>query len=172
MTFKKKPKTIGVQSEMPTQEILPPKKEVRNKKGQFLPGNSAGGRTKGSRNQLAESFIRDVLADWEEHGVVALEACREEDPATYLRVVASIVPKEFNIRPGDSTLETYLAQFSSDQIEALLAGLAALGAGNPDASGKGLQVASPVGSKPNGVHQVLLPSKGRHVPARRSSRPN
>ena len=63
-------------------------------------GNPAG-RSKGSRNQLAERFIADLYQDWREHGLEALAAARESKPADYLKVVASVLPKDIKV-----TLET------------------------------------------------------------------
>lgn len=62
---------------------------------QFKAGNP--GRPKGSRNKLGEQFIEDLYADWQEHGVVTLARVREEKPDQYLKVVASILPKDLNV---------------------------------------------------------------------------
>ena len=58
------------------------------------------GRPKGSRHKLAESFINDVQEDWKVNGKEALAKVRADDPATYLRVVASILPKEIEVEVG------------------------------------------------------------------------
>jgi hypothetical protein len=55
-------------------------------------GNPAG-RPQGSRNKLAESFVRDVLADWEASGLVTLQKLRDEKPDVYVKVVADLLPK-------------------------------------------------------------------------------
>jgi len=62
---------------------------------QFKPGN--GGRPKGSRNKLGEHFIADLYADWQEHGAATLVEVRETKPDQYLKVVASILPKDLNV---------------------------------------------------------------------------
>ena len=64
-------------------------------------GNPAG-RPKGSRNKLGEAFVADLYADWKEHGASVIKRVRAEEPSTYLRVVASILPNELNIK--DETL--------------------------------------------------------------------
>lgn len=61
------------------------------KKGQS--GNPAG-KPKGSRNKLSEDFLRDLHADWEEYGKQVLADTRAQNPAAYLKVVASLLPKE------------------------------------------------------------------------------
>lgn len=62
---------------------------------QFKPGNP--GRPKGARNKLGEAFIEDMLADWEANGPAAIRKVRTEKPDAYLKVVASILPKDLNV---------------------------------------------------------------------------
>jgi hypothetical protein len=62
---------------------------------QFKPGNP--GRPKGSRNKLGEQFLEDLYSDWQSHGIAALVRVREEKPDQYLKVVASILPKDLNV---------------------------------------------------------------------------
>ncbi|UFS83198.1 hypothetical protein LPB79_13170 [Rhizobium sp. T136] len=70
----------------------------KDEKGRFLPGNSGfGGRPKGARNKLGEQFIIDLYADWQKHGVDTLARVRNEKPDQYLKVVASILPKDLNV---------------------------------------------------------------------------
>jgi len=59
-------------------------------------GNPAG-RPLGSRNAITEWFIADLAADFEAHGVEAIERCRIEDPAAYVRIIAGLLPKEVKI---------------------------------------------------------------------------
>lgn len=74
----------------------------------FQPGNP--GRPKGSRNKLAEAFIADLVADWEQHGSEAIVQVREERPHEYLKVVASILPKEIKIDRNDDMTDDQLRQ--------------------------------------------------------------
>jgi hypothetical protein len=65
--------------------------------GQFLVGhNGNGGRPKGSRNKLGEEFIADLHAEWQRSGAEALERVAKDDPTQFVRVVASILPKEID----------------------------------------------------------------------------
>ena len=76
-------------------------------------GNPAG-RSKGSRNKLKEAFLNDLCEAWEKHGVAAVEKVAKDDPAAFLRVVASLLPKgvtgedggplKFIMLPGDEDL--------------------------------------------------------------------
>lgn len=65
----------------------------------FKPGQSGNpaGRPKGARNALGEAFIEAMHADFKEHGVAAIEAVRAEKPDQYLKVIASILPKDLNV---------------------------------------------------------------------------
>lgn len=72
----------------------------------FQPGNP--GRPKGSRNKLGEDFIRALHEDFQEHGVVAIQAVRADKPDAYLKVIASLLPRELKV-----TTETEL---TDDQL--------------------------------------------------------
>lgn len=70
-------------------------KPQQDANGRFVAGNSGnGGRPKGSRNQLGEAFLADLYADWRKHGASTVIAVREQWPADYLKVVASLVRHE------------------------------------------------------------------------------
>ena len=62
----------------------------------FQPGNP--GRPKGSRNKLSEDFVGALYQDFQTHGVQAIADTREKDPATYVRVIAGLLPKELKLR--------------------------------------------------------------------------
>src|SRR5258708_39847037 len=65
------------------------------KTGRFLPGNSGlGGRPKGSRNRHSEFFLASFAADFEQHGPAVIALVREQQPATYLRIAAALMPYE------------------------------------------------------------------------------
>ena len=71
------------------------------KKGLFTPGGPGGpGRPKGSRNKLAESFLKALYDDFQEHGIAAIHAARAQDPSSYIRVIAGLLPKEISGEEG------------------------------------------------------------------------
>lgn len=65
----------------------------------FKPGQSGNpaGRPKGARSRFSEAFLDDFCADWEEHGKLAIQTMRSERPHEYVKVAASLLPKELKI---------------------------------------------------------------------------
>ncbi len=78
-----------------------PSEVKRGEGGRFIVPPVSPGRPKGSRNKLGEAFLADMLADWEANGVETIARVREDKPDQYLRVVASVLPKELNVRVND-----------------------------------------------------------------------
>lgn len=70
-----------------------------NEKTQFKPGESGNpnGRPVGSKHKLSDEFVQALCADFALHGVAAIDALREKSPGEYLRVIASILPKDIYI---------------------------------------------------------------------------
>lgn len=96
----------------------------------FKPGQSGNpaGRAKGSRNKFAAAFIEDFYEDWQEHGSEAIKAVREKDPATYVRVGSTLIPKEFNLNDNsDEAIDRMLDKLDDDELNELIAGLTAIG---------------------------------------------
>ena len=81
----------------------------------FKPGQSGNpkGRPKGSRNKLGTAFLNDMLEDWAVNGKDVIVKVRTEKPDQYLKVVASILPKDINLNVNeyeDSTTDELLEQ--------------------------------------------------------------
>lgn len=85
------------------------------KKGQS--GNPAG-RPKGARGKLAETFWADYAAAWEAHGAAALLEVATNDASTFVRVAASLMPKETEV-----TLRRVTAkELPDDELAAIASG--------------------------------------------------
>ena len=93
--------------------------ETRGDNGRFLTGNNGGGRPKGSRVKLGESFLADLMADWDKHGATSIAEMREKSPADYVKVVAATLPKELNVKVSE------LDELTDDQLARQLAAVAA-----------------------------------------------
>ena len=65
----------------------------------FQPGQSGNpaGRKVGSRVRLSEAFLAALCEDFVEHGKDVIEAVRTEKPDQYLKVIASILPKQIEV---------------------------------------------------------------------------
>ena len=87
----------------------------------FKPGQSGNptGRPKGSRVKLGETFLADLMADWDTHGAESIAAMREKSPGDYVKVVAATLPKELNVKVSE------LDELTDDQLARQLASIAA-----------------------------------------------
>lgn len=113
----------------------------------FAKGNP--GRPKGSRNKLGEAFIEALHDDFAQHGVAAIETVRTEKPDQYLKVIASLLPKDINLNMGDQFSEMSddeLAERARRLARELAPLLGGVGSDKPRTQGKGRA------SKPVGVH--------------------
>jgi len=95
-------------------------------------GNPAG-RPAGSRNKICEMFLEDLSADWERHGAEAIAECRRTDVATYVRLAASLIPKEFGVRVSTNPL----SELTDEQLAALAATIEVTEADAPALIGDG-----------------------------------
>ncbi len=71
--------------------------------GRFQPGNP--GRPKGARNRLGEAFLAALADDFDQNGIAAILATRTEKPAEYVKIVASLLPKEITGADGGAILQ-------------------------------------------------------------------
>ena len=108
----------------PTQVAKPLVSDLTERKHRnlipFPPGQSGNpkGRPKGARSELGEAFLTELYENFAVHGAAAIERVCEEDPAAYLRVIVSVLPKEFKIdrRPDAGPLN----DLTEHELRALL----------------------------------------------------
>lgn len=63
------------------------------KNGRFTAGNR--GRPVGTRNRLQADLVKALADDFKAHGADTIRIVRAEEPATYLKIIVSVLPKEF-----------------------------------------------------------------------------
>ena len=102
----------------------------------WLPGQSGNpaGKPKGGRTRFSDAFFYDIADDWQRGGAEAIERVRNDDPSTYLRVCAALMPREVSIATTRELSEGELESQLSAAL-ALLGGVTiegvALPAGEP-----------------------------------------
>jgi hypothetical protein len=81
----------------------------------FKPGHlSRGGRRKGSRDRIATALLEAISEDFEKFGTEAVRIARMERPVEYLRICASLLPREFEIS------DNRLKDIPDDELDLLL----------------------------------------------------
>ena len=87
----------------------------------FMPGHSGNpfGRPKGAKNKLTELFLSAVADDFAEHGSEALARVRTVDPASYLKIVSGLIPRELVFEREQGPAIDY-AELTHDELVELL----------------------------------------------------
>jgi hypothetical protein len=80
----------------------------------FDGANHVGGRPPGAKNKLQRDFLEALAKDFADHGEAAIKIVRIEQPDVYLKVVASLMPKELEVE------HSQLGDMSDDEVNALL----------------------------------------------------
>ena len=72
-----------------------------NEATRFKPGNP--GKPKGVKHKLQENFLKDVHAAWEEQGATAIQQMIADKPGDFVKMVASLMPKEATLNINDNS---------------------------------------------------------------------
>src|SRR5262245_61141480 len=89
----------------------------------FKPGDpriKMGGRRKGSRDRIATALLDEIAKDFEQYGVEAVKITRLERPVEYLRICASLLPRELEVTTHNS-----LRDLTDDELDIFVAQLRA-----------------------------------------------
>ncbi len=114
-------------------DVEQPRMEKDPETGRFLPGNSGfGGKPKGARTKLGEQFLSALQEDFQEHGVAAIQTVRKDRPQDYLKVIASLMPKDLNLNVNnlDDATDDELVQRLRDLESVIRPFLALEGSGH------------------------------------------
>jgi hypothetical protein len=69
-----------------------------------------------ARRRVNDAFLRDLIAHWQENGREILEKVGSEQPGTYMKVKAMLMPKEMKVETTPSTL----SKLSDEQLQAMI----------------------------------------------------
>src|SRR5271154_1001484 len=89
--------TMPEDNQWSTASLVPAETTAGMQRGRpFSPGQSGNplGRPKGSRSKLTESFLNAMADDFAEHGPIAIALVRMREPATYLKLIGSLIQRE------------------------------------------------------------------------------
>ena len=96
---------------------------IKDEFGRFVPGVSGNpaGKPKGARTKLGEQFLSALQEDFEANGVAAIQKVRETKPQDYLRVIASLMPKDLNLNINnlDDATDDELVQRLRDLVSVI-----------------------------------------------------
>jgi hypothetical protein len=84
------------------------------------PPDTPPARPSGARINLGAAFLEAMQVDFAEHGVEAIRRLREDKPDQYLRVIASILPKDL------SAGKTSVEDMTDDELVGVLSAVRAL----------------------------------------------
>ena len=116
------------------------------KGGTKSPGS---GRVKGTRNRISTAFLEALAKDFEEHGEAAIKIMRVERPTDYCKVIASILPKEFEFT------ENNLVGIDDSELDAIIE------FARRSLERRTISIASREGAETDGREIELLPALSR-----------
>ena len=101
--------------------------DKRDRSHLFQKGNKLGGRPLGARSKFGQAFYETLLKTWNEHGERAMLETAKHEPATFVRVAASLMPRQVkaeinNMRTlvvelvGADQALTHQDEYSDDEV--------------------------------------------------------
>ena len=107
----------------------------RRPNGQFAKGSSGnlGGNAQRTRHLFSKAFVEALLEDFREWGAEAIVRVRTETPAAYLRICATLVPKELKLEHSQA-----VKALSDEELEAAIAVLEPMVAAHMQRTAKSL----------------------------------
>jgi len=118
----------------------------RDENGRWVAGSKSDrcgnphGRPLGARTKLSDAFIKDVLDAWQQRGKAAIKTFIDERPHEFVKLIASILPRHFNVKVNELdelTDEQLIRELTAVRAELAragidpLQGIAPTGAGEP-----------------------------------------
>ena len=117
----------------------------RDQNGRWLAGSKTDrcsnphGRPLGARTKLSDAFLKDVLTAWEQCGKAAIEKFVDDRPHEFVKLVASILPRHFNVKVNELdelTDEQLLRELAAVRAELARAGIDPLTGGPAETAGE------------------------------------
>jgi len=110
----------------------------RDKNGRWVAGSrnehcgNPQGRPLGARTKLSDAFLKDILAAWQHHGTKAIATFVKDRPHDFVKLVASILPRHFNVKVNEFdelTDEQLIRQVAAVREELARAGVVPVAGG-------------------------------------------
>jgi uncharacterized protein DUF5681 len=116
---------------------------------QWQPGQSGNpkGRPIGSRNKLNEKFILALHDDFAKHGPAVIAEVRETRPEVYLKVIASILPRELHFKS-----ESVFEGMTNEQLDEALGSIRCVLAARSAKGNQRREQETSGGDKPDKLH--------------------
>src|SRR5262245_9158488 len=91
--------------------------------GKFAPGWSGnpGGSLEATRRSFNKDFLLALAADFKRHGPQVIEKVRKEQPASYMKICALLVPKEMRVEHSAG-----VSSLSDEELDQAIAAIRAM----------------------------------------------
>jgi hypothetical protein len=115
----------------------------------WKPGESGNpkGRPIGARSRLSEKFILALHDDFTEHGSAVIEKVRIKQPGIYLKVIASLLPREWHVKN-----EPLFDGMTNEQLDEIIGSVRRILATRAPTAGPDGEKKTSGGDEPNRLH--------------------